>query len=170
MVGHPCRQLAAEDAAKEAENRDPLLEDPWLTPVSRLRGHIDQDGGEYVTTQQALDALDAPLHARNTTVFQRLTQLMQAHGWEACRISGISGSVDTRVRGYQRKTSKLQVSEEFPGKIDTTTPYVLGRLDGRWALARSVRALVAERDALKDKLDGNSIRQTDAPQGEVRNF
>ena len=31
-------QLAAEAAAKEAENRSPLLDDPWLTPVSRLRG------------------------------------------------------------------------------------------------------------------------------------
>ena len=27
-------------------------------------------------------------------------------------------------------------------------------MDSRWALARSVRALVAERDALKEKLDG----------------
>jgi hypothetical protein len=29
-------------------------------------------------------------------------------------------------------------------------------MDSRWALARSVRALVAERDALKEKLEGNS--------------
>jgi hypothetical protein len=27
-------------------------------------------------------------------------------------------------------------------------------MDSRWALARSVRALVAERDSLKEKLDG----------------
>jgi hypothetical protein len=33
-------------------------------------------------------------------------------------------------------------------------------MDSRWALARSVRALVAERDALKEKLDGNSNSAT----------
>ena len=41
---------------------------------------------------------------------------------------------------------------------DTGTPHVLGKLvsrfemDSRWALAGSVQALVAVRDALKDKL------------------
>ena len=67
-----------------------------------------------------------------------------------------------RVRGCRRKTNKLphpQVSTEFPGTIDTSTPYVIGKvvsrleMDSRWALARSVRALVAERDALKEKLE-----------------
>jgi hypothetical protein len=33
-------------------------------------------------------------------------------------------------------------------------------MDSLWALARSVRALVAERDALKEKLDGNSVLVT----------
>ena len=47
----------------------------------------------------------------------------------------------------------------FPGKIDTCTPYVIGKIvsrlemDSRWALARAVRALVAERDVLKEKAD-----------------
>ena len=42
---------------------------------------------------------------------------------------------------------------------DTGTPHVLGKLvsrlemDCRWALARSVRVLVAERDALKETLE-----------------
>jgi hypothetical protein len=89
---------------------------------------------------------------------------MSAHGWEPIRVklNGVEGGgVVDRLRGYRRKTNKLphaQVSQEFPGKIDTSTPYVLGKvvsrleMDSRWALARSVRALVAERDALKDKL------------------
>jgi hypothetical protein len=59
----------------------------------------------------------------------------------------------------ERPTAYLPISKEFPGKVDTTTPYVMGKIvsrlemDSRWALARSVRALVAERDALKQKLD-----------------
>ena len=53
------------------------------------------------------------------------------------------------------------ISKEFPRKIDTSTSYVIGKvvsrleMDSRWALARSVRALVAERDSLRDKL-GNA--------------
>jgi hypothetical protein len=53
---------------------------------------------------------------------------------------------------------------EFPGKIDTSTPYVIGKvvsrleMDSRWALARSVRALAVERDALKEKAElGNAL-------------
>ena len=59
-----------------------------------------------------------------------------------------------------------QVSKKFPGKIYTSTTYIIGKvvshleMDRSWALARSVRALVAERDELKGKLDGNSARET----------
>ena len=110
------------------------------------------------------------MHARNGAVFRRLTRLMRAHGWEPIRIKrgGVDGSAVTdRTRGYRRKANKLphpQVSKEFPGMIDTSTPYIIGKvvsrleMDSRWALARSVRALVAERDAVKEKLEN---RKTD---------
>ena len=93
------------------------------------------------------------------------------HGWEPIRIklNGVGGGgVTERVRGYQRKTNRLpypHITEEFPGKIDTSTPYVVGKIvsrlemDSRWALARSVRALVAERDALKEKIESTSARE-----------
>jgi hypothetical protein len=51
-------------------------------------------------------------------------------------------------------------------EVDTSTPYVIGKIvsrlemDSRWALARSVRALVADRDMLRKKLDGNSAQET----------
>jgi hypothetical protein len=101
------------------------------------------------------------MHARNGALFRRLTKLMCEHGWEPIRIkcNGVDGGgVTERVRGFQRKTTRLpypHITEEFPGKIETSTPYVIGKIvsrlemDSRWALARSVRALVAERDALK---------------------
>jgi hypothetical protein len=102
------------------------------------------------------------MHARNGVLFRRLIKLMREHGWEPIRIklNGVDGGdVTERVRGYQRKTNRLpygHISKEFPGKIDTSTPYVIGKvvsrleMDSRWALARAVRALVAERDALKE--------------------
>jgi hypothetical protein len=156
-----------EAAAAEAAQKNPLLNDSWYAPTCRLKGRVDWDGYEYITSQACLDALEVPMHGRNGAVFRRLTRLMRAHNWEPIRIklNGINGGgVKERVRGYQRRTNKLphpQVSKEFPGKIDTSTPYVMEKIvsrlemDSRWALARSIRALVAERDALKGKLDGN---------------
>ena len=167
--------LAAEAAAaEEVVKNDPLLNDPWFAPTSRLHGRIDWDGREYIAAQQCLDALEVPMHARNGAVFRRLTKVMRKHGWEPIRIklNGVEGgSVTERIRGYQRKTDRLpypHISEEFPGKIDTTTPYVMGKIvsrlemDSRWALARAVRALVAERDVLKKSSIalGDSTRQT----------
>jgi hypothetical protein len=58
---------------------------------------------------------------------------------------------------------------------DTSTP-IIGKIvsrlemDSRWALARSVRALVAERDGLKEKLERNSSRQKGPAPAEGRNF
>jgi hypothetical protein len=132
-----------------------------------LKGRVDWDGWEYIQSQQIMDALEVPLHARRGGLFRRLTRLMRAHNWEPIRIklNGVEGGgVVDRVRGYRRRTNKLphpQVSKEFPGTVDTSTPYVIGKIvsrlemDSRWALARSVRALVAERDMLMEKLDGN---------------
>jgi hypothetical protein len=160
--------LAAEAAAtQEAARNDPLLNDLCYAPTGRLKGRVDWDGYEYITSQACLDALEAPMHARKSALFRRLTRLMRAHDWEPIRIklNGVDGGgVTERVRGYRRKTDRLphpHISKEFPGKIDTSTPYVINKvvsrleMDSRWALARSVRALVAERDALRVKLDGN---------------
>ena len=53
------------------------------------------------------------------------------------------------------------MSKEFPGKIYASTPYIIGKvvsrleMDSRWALGRSVWALVAERDELKGKLESH---------------
>jgi hypothetical protein len=127
---------------------------------------VHWDGTETITSQDCLDALEVPMHARNGAACRRVTKLLRAHGWEPIRIklNGIDGGgVTERVRGYQRKTDRLpypNVSKELPGKIDTSTKYVIGKvvsrleMDSRWALARSVRALVAERDELKGKLEG----------------
>jgi hypothetical protein len=165
--------LAKEAAAAEgAAPKNSPQGDPWFAPTGRLKGRADWDGWEYIQSQQIMDALEVPVHARRGGLFRRLTRLMRAHGWEPIRVklNGVEGGrVVDRVRGYRRKTNHLpypHISKEFPGKIDTSTPYVIGKvvsrleMDSRWALARSVRGLVAERDALKGKLDGNSARET----------
>ena len=171
-------QLTAEaTAAAEASKKNSLLNDPWHAPTSRLHGRVDWDGYEYITSQQCLDALEIPMHASDGALFRRLTKIMRGHGWEPIRIklNGIDGGgVTERVRGYQRKTDRVpypHISKEFPGKIDTSTPYVIGKviarleMDSRWALARSVRALIAERDALKEKLETRQCATSDVAPG-----
>ena len=82
--------------------------------------------------------LEVPMHARNGAVFRRLTRLMRAHGWEPIRIKrgGLDGSAVTdRTRGYRRKANKLphpQETQEFPGMIDTSTPYIIGKVARAW--------------------------------------
>lgn len=79
--------MAAEAvAAEEVVKNDPLLNDPWFAPTSRLHGRVDWDGYEYITSQQCLDALEVPMHARDGALVRRLTKIMRAHGWEPIRI------------------------------------------------------------------------------------
>ena len=84
MASFRGRLLLAKEAAaaEEAAKNNPLLNNPWYAPTSRLHGRLDWDGREYITAQQILDALEVPMHARNGAVFRRLTKLMQKHGWE----------------------------------------------------------------------------------------
>src|SRR5262249_16222257 len=75
--------VAAETAAaEEVDKNDVLLNDPWYAPTSRLKGRVDWDGWEYITSQQIMDALEVPMHARRGGLFRRLTKLMREHGWE----------------------------------------------------------------------------------------
>ena len=72
------------------------------------------------------------------------------------RPKGNSARAPDRGRRAQHTDPYPNISKQFPGKIGTSTPYVIGKIvsrlemDSRWALARSLRALVAERDALKE--------------------
>ena len=169
MTSFRGRLLLAKEAvaAEEAAQKNSLQNEPWFAPTGRLKGKVDWDGTETIQSREILDALGVPVNAKRASLYRRLTRVMREHGWQPIRVrSNVGGSanITERVRGYQRKTNKLphpQVSKEFPGTVDTSTPYVIGKIvsrlemDSRWALARSVRALVAERDMLMEKLDGN---------------
>jgi hypothetical protein len=85
----------------------------------------------------------------------------RAHFRHRVKLNSVEGAGVTEP-GLQRMTNRLPypyISNEFPGKIDTSTPYVIGKIvsrlemDSRWPLARSVRALVSERDALKEEIE-----------------
>jgi hypothetical protein len=77
--------------------------DPWLYPLGRVRGHIDFDGLERVTSQTLLDLLEVPQRSRRAPVYRRVAKLMAELGWTAVRVRARTRSdYLEQVRGYCR--------------------------------------------------------------------
>jgi hypothetical protein len=55
--------------------------DPWLPPLQRVRGKVEFDGMERVTSQTLLDMLEVPQRSRTAGTFRRLAKLMAQLGW-----------------------------------------------------------------------------------------
>jgi hypothetical protein len=87
-------------AALKAAN---LNIDPWLLPLSRVRGKIDCDGIERITTQVLLDILEVPQRVRKAGTYRRLAKLMAELGWTAVRVrERTRGGYLENIRGYCR--------------------------------------------------------------------
>ena len=128
-------QLAAEAAAaEEAEKKNSLLNDPWFAPTSRLKGRVDWDGQEYITSQQCLDALGVPMHAREGALFRRLTKIMRSHAWEPIRIklNGVEGGgVIDRARVISARPTNCRTRRcrgSFRAKLTQPRPMSSARL------------------------------------------
>jgi hypothetical protein len=77
--------------------------DPWLAPLQRVRGKVEFDGMERVTTQTLLDVLEVPLRSRTAGTYRRLAKLMAELGWTAVRVRDLNrGGYREQVRGYVR--------------------------------------------------------------------
>jgi hypothetical protein len=73
-------------AAIAAEQAD----DPWLAPLQRVRGKVEFDGLERVSSQTLLDVLEIPQRSRTA-------------GWTAVRVRDLTrGGYKEQVRGYVR--------------------------------------------------------------------
>jgi hypothetical protein len=84
----------------EAERRD----DPWLAPLQRIRGKVEFDGQERVSSQTVLDVLEVPQRQRTAGTFRRLAKLMAELGWTAVRVRDLNrGGYTEQVRGYVRR-------------------------------------------------------------------
>ena len=87
------------DAAIEAERPD----DPWLAPLQRIRGKVEFDGLERVSTQTLLDILQVPQRQRTAGAYRHLAKLMAELGWAAVRVRDLTrGGYKEQVRGYCR--------------------------------------------------------------------
>jgi hypothetical protein len=77
--------------------------DPWRLPLERVRGKIDFDGVERVTSQTLLDLLEIPQRSRRTPVFRRVGKIMAELGWTPVRVRARTrGDYLEQVRGYCR--------------------------------------------------------------------
>src|SRR5438552_2001117 len=77
--------------------------DPWLAPLQRVRGKVDFDGLERVSSQTLLDMLEVPQRSRTVGTYRRLAKLMAALGWTAVRVRDLTrGGYKEQVRGYVR--------------------------------------------------------------------
>ena len=78
-------------------------DDPWRLPLERMRGQIDFDGLERVTSQKILDLLEIPQRSRRAPVFRRVAKLMAELGWTAVRVRDLTrGGYKEQVRCYCR--------------------------------------------------------------------
>jgi hypothetical protein len=85
--------------AELAAQRD----DPWRFRLERLRGRLDPDGVERVTTQDVFDVLEVAQRDRTTSACRRLAGVMRDLGWTALRVRGLTrGGYLEQVRGYCR--------------------------------------------------------------------
>jgi len=77
--------------------------DPWLAPLERIRGKVEFDGQERVSSQTVLDVLQVPQRSRTAGTYRRVAKLMAELGWAAVRVRDLTrGGYREQVRGYVR--------------------------------------------------------------------
>jgi hypothetical protein len=77
--------------------------DPWRLRLERVRGKVDFDGMERVSTQMVLDLLEVPQRDRTAGTYRHLAKVMTELGWTAVRVRDLNrGGWKEQVRGYVR--------------------------------------------------------------------
>jgi hypothetical protein len=96
---------------REAQAKVAVPVDPWRFRLERVRGKIDYDGLERVSSQTLLDLLEVPQRNRTGGTFRRLAKLMAELGWTAVRVRDLTrGGYKEQVRGYCRDVRSQQPS------------------------------------------------------------
>ena len=85
--------------------------DPWLAPLQRVRGKVEFDGQERMSSQTVLDVLEVPQRSRKAATCRRLAKLMRELGWTPVRVRDLTaGGYKEQVRGYCRDARNRQPS------------------------------------------------------------
>ena len=95
--------IFSQGGASEGRDRCRFPVDPWRLRLERVRGKIDYDGLERVTSQTLLDLLEVPQRNRRAGVFRRVAGIMAELGWTPVRVRDLTGrGYKEQVRGYYR--------------------------------------------------------------------
>ena len=93
--------LAKLEVAKAEAAAPPI--DPWRLRLERVRGKVDFDGMERVSTQHVLNVLEMPQRERTAGAYRHLAKQMGELGWTAVRVRDLTrGGYKEQVRGYVR--------------------------------------------------------------------
>jgi hypothetical protein len=77
--------------------------DPWRLRLERVRGKVDYDGLERISSQTLLDLLEVPQRGRTAGTYRRVAKLMAEVGWNAVRVRDLTGGgYKEQIRGYAR--------------------------------------------------------------------
>jgi hypothetical protein len=83
------------------------LESP--APLARVRGKVEFDGQERVSSQMVLDMLEVPQRSRTAGTYRRVARLMAELGWSPIRVRDLNGrGFREQVRGYVRDVRAYQ--------------------------------------------------------------
>ena len=89
--------------AAKAEALAHTADDPWRLRLERVRGKVDYDSLERVSSQTLLDVLEVPQRSRTAGTYRRLAKLMAELGWTAVRVRDLNRrGFKEQVRGYVR--------------------------------------------------------------------
>lgn len=72
----------------EAQAKAAVPADPWRLRLERVRGKIDYDGLERISSQTLLDLLEVPQRNRRAGTFRRRAKSMAELGWSAAAPGG----------------------------------------------------------------------------------
>jgi hypothetical protein len=78
--------------------------DPWRLRLQRVRGTVDYDGLERISSQAVMDVLEVPQARRTAGTFRQPSRVMTELGWTAVRVRDLTrGGYKEQVRGYCRQ-------------------------------------------------------------------
>jgi hypothetical protein len=182
-------ELAVEK--RKAETDAPI--DPFLLPLSRVKGSVDvynKPGVETIPTATLCDILGVPPRERKPGIYKRINQIMTALHWHPIKVRDRRGLRAEHYRGYVRKLSDRPRGAKPPAELTKALSYplpaptasspgirptdppdvspeymqkVAWRLaeDSRHKMARSVEAIVKQRDALLALVEGHNLGRND---------
>jgi hypothetical protein len=82
--------------------------------LERIRGRVDPDGVERLTTQDVFDVLDVAQPQRTSSAARRLAGVMREVGWSPVRVRGLTrGGYLEQVRGYCRQPNRERRPENW---------------------------------------------------------